>query len=392
MPEGRLTIIPSVPVWMNEEQIIFDRKFYDGLLMYVGAWSGPVSCVAYRTLTDFPFFGAISKTRKELPFQLELLPENKRVQMTHLTGSAIVLASADDFRQLHVSALCRGIGAKCVYVVEYIPETRYQIVAIESPHLLTRFRRNVFIWKTERKRLGAFALAHGIQANGTAAYHEYKKYDNCMLYFDTRMGRDDLVSDEELSRRLARLSLNRPLRLAFSGRLIGMKGADHLIRVAIGLRDRGLAFHLTVYGTGELESAMRRDIQEHQLEGMVDMPGAVDFYGRLIPEIKSNIDLYVMLHRQSDPSCTYLETLSCGIPIVGYANKAFTGILEMADVGRGMPMDDVAGVVEAIQQLDSNRDRLAEQSRAAAEFSRRHAFEDTFQSRIDHLISLVHGS
>ena len=167
-----------------------------------------------------------------------------------------------------------------------------------------------------------------------------------------------------------------------------MKGADHLVRVAAGLRDRGVAFHLTVYGAGDLESRMKRDIQEQQLQHMVDMPGAVDFYERLIPEIKSNIDLYVMLHRQSDPSCTYLETLSCGIPIVGYDNKAFAGILEMADVGCNVAMDDVAGVVEAIQQLDANRGVLAKKSRTAAEFSRRHSFEDTFQHRVDHLLSL----
>ncbi len=133
MPECCLTIIPSVPVWMDEKYIIFDRKFYDGLLMYVGAWPGPVSCVIYRSGNSFPSFGAVQKTKEELPFNLVLLDENEHIQARHIEGASIVLASADDFRQLAVSALCRGLGIKCVYVIEYIPETRYQIVAIESP-------------------------------------------------------------------------------------------------------------------------------------------------------------------------------------------------------------------------------------------------------------------
>lgn len=387
MPDRCLTIIPSVPVWMDGGHIVFDRKFYDGLLLYVERWPGPVSCVVRRTAEALPAFGAVRKTANELPFGVQLLARDEQVRAEHLAGAAVVLAAADDHDQLHVSALCRELGIKCVYVIEYIPETRHQIVAIESPNRLVRLRRDLFVRRTERRRLKAFELAAGVQANGTAAFDAYRQYGNCMLYFDTRTGRDALISDDELSRRLAVSSSGRPLRLAFSGRLVGMKGADHLLRVAAGLRAEGVAFHLTVYGTGDLESRMRAEIAANRLDDLVDMPGAVDFHQRLVPEIKANVDLYVMLHRQSDPSCTYLETLSCGIPIVGYANRAFAGILNLADVGCSAAMDDVQGAIDAIRRLDSDRALLARKARVAAAFSRQHAFEDTFQRRVDHLAS-----
>jgi glycosyltransferase involved in cell wall biosynthesis len=115
------------------------------------------------------------------------------------------------------------------------------------------------------------------------------------------------------------------------------------------------------------------------------MTGAVDFHARLVPELRTGTDLFVMLHRQSDPSCTYLETLACGVPIVGYDNRAFTGILDLADVGTPVRMDDVDGVVTALCALHADRARIARQSRTAAAFARRHTFEDTFKSRIDHL-------
>jgi glycosyltransferase involved in cell wall biosynthesis len=380
-----LRIIPSVPVWADGESLVFDRKFYDGLLLYVERWAGPVSCVLQRATGALPAFGAVRKARDELPFAVQLLGADERVRAEHLAGAGVVLAAADDFNQLHVSALCRDLGIKCVYVIEYVPETRHQIVAIESPNRLVRLRRDLFVRRTERRRRRAFELAAGIQANGTAAYDEYRQHPNCLLYFDTRTGRDALISDAELARRLEVSTSGRPLRLAFSGRLIGMKGADHLLRVAAALREEGVAYHLTVYGTGDLESRMRAEIAAGGLDDCVDMPGAVDFHQRLMPEIKAGVDLYVMLHRQSDPSCTYLETLSCGIPIVGYANRAFTGILDLADVGGSAAMDDVQGVVAAIRRLDADRALLAGKARNAAAFSRRHAFEDTFQRRVDHL-------
>ena len=389
MPDRCLRIIPSVPVWTDGEHIVFDRKFYDGLLLYVESWPGRVSCVVRRTTDALPAFGAVRKAPEELPFDVRLLDRDERVRAEHLAGAAVVLAAADDFDQLHVSALCRGLGIKCAYVIEYIPETRHQIVAIEAPGLLTRLRRDLFVRQTERRRRKAFELADGIQANGTAAYDEYRKFSDCMLYFDTRMGREAMISDAALSRCLEASAAGGPLRLAFSGRLTGMKGADHLVRVAAGLRDEGVPFHLTIYGTGDLESRMKADIRALALEQRVTMRGAVDFNEVLVPEIKSSVDAYVMLHRQGDPSCTYLETLSCGIPIVGYANKAFSGILEMADAGCSVPMDDVAGIVAAIRRLDADRALLSHKARIAAAFARRHSFEDTFRNRVDHLLRLA---
>jgi glycosyltransferase involved in cell wall biosynthesis len=389
VPDRRLMVIPSVPVWTDGEHVVFDRKFFEGLLLYVERWPGPVSCVVRRTGEAQPAFGAVRSAPKDLPFDVRLLDSDERVRAEHLAGAAVVLAAADDFEQLHVSALCRKLGIRCAYVIEYIPETRHQIVAIESPNLLARLRRDLFVRRTERRRRRAFELADGIQANGTAARDEYRRYANCMLYFDTRMGREAMISDAALSTRLEESSKGGPLRLAFSGRLIGMKGADHLVRVAAMLRDGGVSFHLTIYGTGDLESPMKADIRALGLDRQVTMRGAVDFHETLVPEIKSSVDAYVMLHRQGDPSCTYLETLSCGIPIVGYANKAFSGILEMADAGCGIPMDDVAGIVAALRRLDADRALLSHKARIAAAFARRHSFEDTFRNRVDHLLRLA---
>lgn len=382
-----LTLVPSVPVWTVGADAVFDRKFHDGLLQYLQAWPGPVRCLARRATGPLPVFGAVRAVVTDLPFELVLLEEREPIIEAHLRGTSVVLAAADDHRQLHLGGLCRSLGIRCVYAIEYIPETRHQINRLETTHPLIRLRRSWFLRRAERARQRAFARCDGLQANGVPAHDAYREHGNCLLYFDTRMGRQAFIRADALERRLASLADRRPLRLAFSGRLIAMKGADHLVQVAAGLQARGIDCQWTIYGSGDLEPAMRREIAGHGLQACVTLAGAVDFDRELVPAIQRDVDLYVMLHRQSDPSCTYLETLACGIPIVGYANRAWAGLLARAEVGQTVPLGDIGAVVDAIAQLDAERATLARWSRQAIAFASAHSFEDTFRRRVEHLLA-----
>lgn len=386
---GHLIIIPSVTVWKDGDVLIFDRKFYDGIMQYAAEWPGKITCIIGISGSSLPAFGLVHVRDNELPFKCVVLQEQELADRNHIRGGSIVLASADAHDQLHIASLCREAGIRCVYVIEYIPETRYQIAALETANPLLLLRRLFYLWQQERKRKAAFALSDGLQSNGTPAYHYYKSCRNRLLYFDTRIFKNNLISGSRLEKRLEELKLNRPIRLAFSGRLIRMKGADHLVRLALKLRDLGIPFFFVIYGAGELESWMQTFIDRNGLGNEVSMPGAVDFYTRLLPEIQEKTDLFVCLHRQSDPSCTYLETLACGVPIVGYRNRAFAGILELADTGWGCGMNDLDGIARMIVHLNGNRAEIAEKSRKSLEFALLHDFETTFQNRIDHLRTLI---
>ncbi|MEJ1355173.1 MAG: glycosyltransferase [Candidatus Sedimenticola sp. (ex Thyasira tokunagai)] len=384
-----LTITPSVPVWLDGEDYVFDRKFYDGMLLYVKEWTGNVNCVMSLTEDSLPPFGCVRQKQEDLPFGLSLLKDNARISDKHIKGADVVLASGDSFEQFHVSGLCRRHGVKCVYIIEYIPETRYQIVNLGRASRVVKLYRCLYIWRGERRRRKAFQLADGIQANGTASNFYYCREDkSCLLYFDSRVYSEQIINHATLNKRLSTLSHRRPLRLAFSGRLIRMKGAESLIRLAELLQTNGVEFTMSIYGSGDLEAEMRFDTERKQLGDHVKMKGAVDFYNELLPDIKENVDLYIVLHKQSDPSCTYLETLSCGIPIVGYKNKAFSGLLDMDDIGWGKEVGDIEGIAEIIKCLDHNREEIAEKSVRSMEFSRSHDFRTTFKRRIDHLKQL----
>jgi glycosyltransferase involved in cell wall biosynthesis len=168
-----------------------------------------------------------------------------------------------------------------------------------------------------------------------------------------------------------------------------MKGADHLVQLAELLKRKDINFQITIFGSGDLEAKMMDEINDLKLNDQVNMMGAVDFYNELLPEIKENVDLYVILHRQSDPSCTYLETTSCGIPIVGYENKSFAGLLQRADVGWAKRIDDLDGIACVIEHLYKNRESIKDKSRNCINFSLSHDFKSTFKKRIAHLHQIV---
>ena len=161
------------------------------------------------------------------------------------------------------------------------------------------------------------------------------------------------------------------------------------VYLALLLKQRKVIFNLTIYGAGELKDDMITFIKNNQLDNIVFMPGPVDFYNKLLPELQKNIDLFVCLHRQSDPSCTYLETLSCGIPIVGYKNRAFSGLLNMEEIGWAAKINDLKKIADIIENLNKNRNQICEKSKIALRFARQNDFETTFQNRINQLKSLL---
>ena len=380
-----LIITPSVSIWIEKDYFVFDRKFYDGILLYLKNWGGKITCVMNITSLAQPDFGVVRKKEIDLPFACVVLGENEVIERKHLETANIILASGDSFSQLHVSNLCKSISIPCVYIIEYIPETRYQIAEISTTNYIVKLRRFIYIWNGERKRRTAFSLAQGIQANGMPAYKKYRNLTDTIIYYDNRINKDNIIGNDELEIRLSQLLKNDPIRIAFSGRLIRMKGADHLIKVAEILKHRNIKFHLTIYGAGDLDVEMKKNILKRKLSDVVTMAGVVDFYNELIPELKLKIDLFICLHRQSDPSCTYIETLSCGIPIVGYLNRAFSGMLDEKNIGWGSKLNDYNKIADTILYLDKNRDEIAEKSRLAMKYSRNHDSMTTFSNRVSHL-------
>ena len=228
--------------------------------------------------------------------------------------------------------------------------------------------------------------AAGLQCNGVPAFRIYGgDVRDPLLYFDNRVREADVITDAGLAEKHAALKKGRPLKLVFGGRLIAMKGAGHMPGIARELVRLGVDFSLDIYGAGPLEARIRRDIDAWGLAGKVTLKGVVDFNTGWVPLLKSGPDLFICPHPQGDPSSTYTEVMSCGVPIVGYDNEAFLGVAELSGSGWHVPMGNQRALAERIAQLNGNRDEIAAAARKGTNFAKEHCFERTFKRRTIYL-------
>ncbi len=382
-----LKLLPSLRArCLPDGRIVLTKKFIAGVNEFQKVWAGPVTVymLASEHLTLQLDEGSVWP--KDLSFDIEVLSLADATRAITADRSAVVLLSLDDFRQSGLGALCTQSGIASAYISEYSLATRKQIIDVTTANPLKRIRRKFWESKQERKRVAAVASATGLQCNGTPTYDAYR--DLCpetILFFDTRVTENLLATEEEVLRRLSRLTGPRRLELVFSGRLSPMKGCLDLLEVAKELRRMNMNFHLSICGDGESKQALSQTIEVEQLSQHVSLNGILEFESELMPFVRADIDLFICCHPQGDPSCTYLETMSCGVPIAGYANEAFEGMVRSSGVGWTVPMNRPDELARMVLDIQRTPEALRENSLGALAFAKGHTFSRTVSRRIGHL-------
>lgn len=362
-----LVIVPTVGVALVNDALYMDVKFASGMDAYARYWPGKVKCVVRQVESNELPFGQLYD-RDQLAWQVDVA---EKIRPEALSDAAIASIAIEHHRDFPVARLCRKLGIPYVAVIVSTLKMNLQIAMIERKGLASKLRSCQWLLARELERISLIRRASGIQAYQVPAYRRYAKFSrNALMIFDSR--NDDPISAEGLEERLVRLDSRSPLRLVFSGRLISIKGVDHFPK----LMDLLPNATLDVYGSGALS--------EHLRHPRIRLHGAVDF-GALMPRMGSSADLFICCHRQGDPSGTYMETLACGVPIAGYLNEAFAGILQLSDIGIGVKMNDVQALAAAIQTLDQDREQLKQLSRNSRSFACQHRFSETFKRRVEQL-------
>src|SRR5690606_34570637 len=100
-----------------------------------------------------------------------------------------------------------------------------------------------------------------------------------------------------------------------------------------------------------------------------------------------NADVFLSCHRQGDPSCTYLESMGCGTPIVGYDNEMWRELSVASGGGWTVRMGDVDAIVRRLASL-TTEDILSAGASALA-FAKAHDFDQEFRRRMEHLAALA---
>jgi glycosyltransferase involved in cell wall biosynthesis len=380
--------MPVLRASVQANRVYVTRKFLEGVEGFAKHWPEGVRVLLEPNDGPTGNLDEIPVDPSELPFDLRVVSFARGLG-AHLEGASVVLG-ASSYRQNHLARLCASLGVPCVYGLEYTLRTRRQIIRAETSNPLRRWRRDAWELNQERRQRAALRRAAGAQCNGAPAYEAYRALTpRTLLFFDTRTTAEMIATDEALARREARMRSKRPLTLAFSGRLHPMKGAQHLPRIADELRRRGVRFEMLICGGGPLERSIAAELDRLDLRGSVKMKGVLDFRAELAPLVRDQVDLFVCPHVQGDPSCTYLETFACGVPMVGYDNEAFGRLMSYVDAGWRVPLGDAGAAAGAIAALDRHRMSIVAKARAARDFAREHTFEATCRRRMEHLRSCM---
>jgi glycosyltransferase involved in cell wall biosynthesis len=158
----------------------------------------------------------------------------------------------------------------------------------------------------------------------------------------------------------------RALRIVFAGRLVDSKGVRELYPINTLLRSKGIAVEWTIIGRGPLKDFLL-DQWKEESNIRFESPDS----NAEVMEIMGSQDIFILPTRFEGSPVTILEALSSGlVPVV---SDLPGGISETVseDVGRRVPIGDVAGFAteiaafhrdrQLLQQLSINCRKLAEQ-------------------------------
>lgn len=382
-----LILLPSLPAHRGPRGgLVLTRKYVEGAAEYARYWPGPVTNLFRadpRPTTDMDqeeFLPGDSVTG------LELRPEDSDALAARVSDAALVVGFLSRTER-SVLGTCRRLGVPTVFVTEYSLRTECQILAAEHHSVPRHLRRLIWLWRNERIRRHMLNEVDGLQCSGTPTYEDYRDIcQDTLLFFDNRVRAGEVISAEALADKQAALRRGGPLRLVFGGRLIAMKGVDDLPKIAAALVRLGVDFQLEIFGSGPLQDSLSRQIVKLGLTERVRLAGVLDFQTGWVPHLRHHADLFLCPHPQGDPSSTYPEVMSCGVPVVGYANDALRGIVAQSGSGWTVPIGDCSALGRRVAGLAADREQIVEAGRAARDFAAQHVFEKTFSNRVAHFI------
>lgn len=363
------------------------EKFVLGVREFCELWPGTVEVHLPRSDSMGTELDYRQWQEPELPCRFDLFdPRDTSTAVIRDPGqTTVLLLPHPDL--LPVARTCLMHDIPLILVTELSLRTQLQILWTAATSLLHRLRSAAWHVMEYQRWTRIARRCAGVQCNGVPTFRHFRRVNRrSLLFFDTRSRAKDCATTEQVEQRIAAAQRRGFPRLVYTGRLVSIKGAEDLIQVAAELKARQFTFELWIAGDGDRRAAMEAQVQAAGLGSQVRFLGILDFKSQLLPMLMAEADLFVCPHVQGDPSCTYVETMSAGVPIIGYANEALRGLVEFAGVGRTVRMRSPAALASAIIDEWKAPGRVLAESLASLSFARKHSFEVEFQRRAEHIL------
>lgn len=366
----RLAVVLAGPLIARDDAVLMPDKLYEGLVAYARLWPGIVGVVAPRTEHDPS--GNLGQQWRELrtaPFEVHLGEDvPSMLETLNPAVSLVPLAAA---------GVASCLRAPVVLAAEKSALERYRLAAAMGLTFSARARGLAAIARNHHRDVAAVRGAAGIQCNGYPVWEALGRHSsNALLYFDTRL------TAAAVQAAAPRPHTERPLRLAFSGRLSPEKGPAVALDVQRRLSRRGLGTTLKVFGAGPQEEQLKAE----NVPG-VTFEGPLSFDPDWIDRVTREVDLFVLPHPQGDPAGTYLEGAGLGVPFAAFANAAAASLARRHGVGWCVPIGRTDKLAALVAGLDADTDRVTQAGQRGHYFMTAHSFEREFERRVEHLLA-----
>lgn len=379
----RLAVVNSgrVPL-TNEGDLVVDDKTASGMLEFKRRWPGDVVMVGPADTESAQTLWMPLPDGGELEVAVgpsfDDALRHARCDVGYLTLAPMFATAA-------------GSGMPYVLAAENPPAERRRQSAAGQSSRLNRARIAVGSLRQEHTNGQLTKQARGIQCNGVPAFDYYsaRGVAQPMLYFDSRIQLSDIEFGEQTPK-----MPDDALRVAFSGRLISMKGPEYAVRAVALARFRGAHVRLGIFGAGPLEPELRQlvaalDRPGEQEREWVTFHGHVPFDAEWIPTVARSVDVLLLPHPQGDPACTYFEGAGLGVPTLGFDNAAWKPLVRDYGLGWQVAQGDEQALADKLIHLASHREEIAAAGRRGREFMRDNTQDLTFDRRVEHLIACL---
>lgn len=394
--KGRLLMVIPAILRVEDGQLFLDEHYANNLRSYLSSFdhvtiAAPAFETPQRNLLPLEHLPGHERTTVHvlpLPYREDRYLRHRNavrrlLEREMAAADYIMLSphSAFDWSTL-AGLVALRIGRRYGIEADWDLQSVWSDIISDMPRSVRKVRQALWLklhTPSYMKVLKGSALALLQGASVFEAYH--REAPNPHQVLNVQISDRDRIGPGDLEAKKEEVLAGSPLRIAYAGRMISMKGPFDWLGCLAELREQKVAFTATWLGDGELRDKFEARVEDKALGELVSLPGNVSRYQ--VRETIERSHIFLFCHKtQESPRCL-LESIALGTPLVGYDGLHARNLTATAGGGVFVAMDDVDGLANSVVALDQDRPRLAALMQSASDSARTFDREKAIEERIE---------
>lgn len=337
--------------------------------------SGLESCISMKELPWGPDrfkFIPLPNTHYPVEF-LRLLPEVRRqLQAEIIDAEHLIFTPYSLIGDWPTVAIRQAVKLRRPYTIEadtvhgdlmrkrhisHVPWKRW----IKKNILFPAFDRS-YNFCLSHSSVGVFQGRDVFNAYASLCINPYKLNHHIPVYAG------DHISIDELQKKTREILRGEPVKICYAGRAIDMKGPLEWVEVLHQLALSGVKFEATWLGDGPMLAEMQAKVAAHNIPG-INFAGFISDRETVLTALKK-AHIFLFCHNTLESARVLGEAVACGAPLVGFKTAYPADLVAEHGGGTFCEMGNVLALASLVQDLDCDRQKLADLVTSAARSGR----------------------